>query len=144
MLFSSSSLFSFFSYFCERILSSKSRRALSCCDSSYLLSNLFLKYFTLSISLFQNSSIALSSSPTFLTKVKGSSKICNDPYWLPTDKMWGLWSWNFIDERPTDPTEYCIVHLWDWSIKSQISMVPLDLPINKIPDLVGLQHPHVW
>jgi hypothetical protein len=29
-------------------------------------------------------------------------------------------------------------------MKSQISIVPLDLPINKTPALVGLQQPAVW
>ena len=29
-------------------------------------------------------------------------------------------------------------------MKSQISIVPLDFPMNRTPGLVGLQHPQVW
>ena len=43
-----------------------------------------------------------------------------------------------------EPTEYCMAHLWDWSMKSQMSMVPLDLPMKQTPALLGLQQPAVW
>lgn len=49
-----------------------------------------------------------------------------------------------MDEIPTELTGYCIVHLWDWSIKSHISMDPFDFPMKSTPALVGLQHPAVW
>ncbi len=144
MAFYSSAFFSFFYSFSILCRYSCSCLALNCCDSSNRFSSLLLKYFTLSIYLSQNSFIVLSSSPIFLTKVKGSSKMCKVPSWLPTAKMFWLFSWNFIDEIPTDPTEYCIAHLWDWSIKSQMSIVPLDLPMKITPALEGLQQPHVW
>ena len=48
-----------------------------------------------------------------------------------------------MEDKPTEPTEYCIVHLCDWSMKSHMSIVPLDLPMNNTPERVGLQQPHV-
>lgn len=142
--FSSSDFFSFFSYFSIRSLSYCYCLALKVWDSSNLFYSFFSKYLTLSIYRSQNSFIVLSSSPIFLTRVKGSSRIWRVPYWLPTARMLRFDSWNFIDEIPTEPTEYCIAHLCDWSIKSQISMVPFDLPMNKTPARDGLQQPQVW
>ena len=66
------------------------------------------------------------------------------PYWEPTAKMDWLLSWNFMLEMPMDPTEYWMVHLCDWSMKSQMSIVPLDLPMKQTPALLGLQQPAVW
>lgn len=88
--------------------------------------------------------MVLSSSPTFLTKVNGNSSICSVPSCEPTAKMFWLCSWNFMELIPMEPTEYCMVHLWDWSMKSQISIVPLDFPMKQTPALLGLQHPAVW
>lgn len=85
----------------------------------------------------------LSSSPTFLTRVNGSSRMCSVPSCEPTDRtLWLEW-WNFIEDIPIEPTEYCIVHLWDWSMKSQMSIVPFDFPIKHTPARLGLQQPEV-